>query len=152
MSEIIKKIKDLAKPIIDEANSFLVDVAIRGERSSKVIEIYADSDTGITIDQITQISRKISEILDTENIIDGRYRLDVSSPDLERPLKIFRQYHKNIGRHCKVQYSDNGIIQTQEGILLSVDDTKIVLEIGKKATKEIFFTSIVETFIIPKIK
>lgn len=152
MLEAIKKIKDLAEPIVAEVNAFLVDVTIRGEQSIKVVEVYADSDTGITIDQITRISRKLSELLDSENVIEGRYRLDVSSPDLDKPLKLLRQYSKNIGRYFKVHYSENGVHQTKEGILLSVDDSKIVLETGKNITSEIFFSSIVETVIIPKIK
>ena len=145
------KIKSLARPIIEKNNAFLVDVVVRGERTSKVLEVYVDSDTGILLDQCSHISRELSASLDEADIVQGRYRLDVSSPGLDRPLSMLRQYTKNIGRHCKVIIREEGKKVSLEGILEYVGENSI--KIGQKGnTWEIEFPTIVETYIIPKLK
>jgi ribosome maturation factor RimP len=77
--------------------------------------------------------------------------LDVSSPGLDRPLKLFRQYAKNVGRDCKVKYTADGKKNIQEGVLEQATASKIVI---KKSGKlfEIPFSAISETYIIPRIK
>ncbi|MDP1678041.1 MAG: ribosome maturation factor RimP [Bacteroidota bacterium] len=151
MSSIPDKIHSILQPITEELNVYIVEVVLRGERTSKVIEVYVDSDSGITLDQCSDISRKLSEKLDELDLITGRYRLDVSSPGLDRSLKLLRQYQKNIGRNCKIKYKENVTTVTQEGNLESVSENSITIKKNGKA-KEILFSTISETVIIPKIK
>ncbi len=151
MSSIPDKIHSILQPITEELNVYIVEVILRGERTSKVIEVYVDSDSGITLGQCSDISRKLSEKLDELDLITGRYRLDVSSPGLDRSLKLLRQYQKNIGRNCKIKYKENGATVTQEGNLESVSENSITIKKNGKA-KEILFSTISETIIIPKIK
>ena len=151
MSSIPDKIQALLQPIVEDLNAFIVEITVRGERTSKVIEVYVDSDTGITLEECSKISRNLSEKLDELDLIDGRYRLVVSSPGLDRSLKLLRQYNKNIGRTCKVKYSENGTKLIIEGNLQSVLEKSItIIKSGKQ--KEILFSTINETYIIPKIK
>ncbi|MHB1049763.1 MAG: ribosome maturation factor RimP [Bacteroidota bacterium] len=151
MALITENIQQLVSAIIDGSDVFLVDVVLRGERSSKVIEVYVDTDKGITLDECSRISRELSAKLDETDIMTGRYRLDVSSPGLDRPLKVRRQYEKNIGRMCRVISEENGEIFTREGILESVSGECIQLH-KKGIRTEIAITAIKETFIIPQIK
>ncbi|MFZ4621563.1 MAG: ribosome maturation factor RimP [Bacteroidota bacterium] len=150
MSSIPEKIHELLLPITDQSNTYVVEVILRGERSSKVIEVYVDSDKGITLDECYQISRALAEKLDEADLISGRYRLDVSSPGLDRPLKLLRQYSKNIGRTCKVKYTGEEKKMLQEGKLESVSDNSIVITKAGKRT-EISFAAINEAYIIPQI-
>lgn len=146
-----EKIKSLAQPIIERNNAFLVDVVVRGERSSKVLEVYVDSDTGIVLEQCADISRELSARLDEADIIQGRYRLDVSSPGLDRPLKVLRQYSRNIGRECRIIISEEGKKVSLEGVLDHVGENSVrIAEKGKQ--REIAFSAIVATYIIPKVK
>lgn len=150
MSSIPDKIQEFLQPITEQFDAFTVDVVLRGERTSKVIEVYVDTDRGISLDECSQISRALSEKLDEADIIPGRYRLDVSSPDLDRPLKFQRQYKKNIGRTCKVKYDVDGKKIVQEGRLESVSENNIsISKSGKRF--EIPFGAISETYIIPQI-
>lgn len=150
MSSIPDKIHEFLLPITDQSDTYVVEVLLRGERSSKVIEVYVDSDKGITLDECSQISRALSEKLDEADLIPGRYRLDVSSPGLDRPLKLLRQYKKNIGRTMKVKYTGDGKKMVQEGRLESVSETSIVItKAGKRC--EIGFSAVTEAYIIPQL-
>jgi len=151
MSSIPEKIREFLQPITEQFEAFTVDVVLRGERTSKVVEIYVDSDRGISLDECSAISRALSEKLDELDLIPGRYRLDVSSPGLDRPLKQQRQYKKNIGRVCKVKYMVDGRKSVQEGRLESVSENNIIISNSGKQF-EIPFSEINETYIIPQIK
>lgn len=150
MASIPEKISEFLQPITEQFDAYTVDVVMRGERTSKVIEIYVDSDRGITLDECSTISRSLSEKLDEADLVPGRYRLDVSSPGLDRPLKLPRQYKKNIGRTCKVKYVADGLKLVQEGRLDLVSEEKITISRSGKHF-EIPFSDITETLIIPKI-
>ncbi len=151
MSTIPDKIHSILQPITEELKVYIVEIILRGERASKVLEVYVDSDTGITLEECSDISRKLSEKLDELDLIPGRYRIDVSSPGLDRSLKLLRQYHRNIGRSCKIKYKDNKTIVILEGILESVFEKSIIIKKNGKL-KEIMFSDVSETYIIPKIK
>ena len=146
-----EKIQEFLQPLVDQVNAYVVDIVIRGERSSKVIEIYIDSDNGVSIEDCAEISRVLSEKLDEIDFIEGRYRLDISSPGLDRPLKLHRQYKKNIGRICKVKYLDEGKKKIIEGQLEEVSEDTIGIKKDKK-TYQIPFSEISETYIIPQFK
>jgi ribosome maturation factor RimP len=147
---ILDKIRTLAQPIVDQNGAFLIDVQIRGERSSKVVELFADSDDGISLEQCSAISRELSPLLDQADIIQGRYRLDVSSPGLDRPLKLLRQYKKNTDRNCKIIFEQDGQKTTVHGILKKVEPDRIIILQNNKPLA-IEFSKIKETYIIPKI-
>lgn len=151
MPSISEKIKEILQPITDSSGAFIVDVIVRGERTSKVIEIYIDTDTGITLDECSAISRMLSEKMDEADPIEGRYRMDVSSPGIDRPLTMLRQYPRNIGRTCKVKYTADGKKSVLEGKLDSVSEKNITIVRSGKPV-EVPFSDITETYIIPQIK
>ncbi len=150
MPSVPDKIREIAETFTAPIGAYVVDVVFRGERSSKVIEVYVDTDAGITLEQCSDISRLLSEWLDANELIDGRYRLDVSSPGLDRPLRLHRQYVKNIGRKCAVKYTGEGKKVLLEGILEQVTADSITVVKNKKETV-IPFESIVETMVVPLI-
>jgi ribosome maturation factor RimP len=151
MSQIIEKIQGFLSPILENTEIFLVDIVVRGELTSKVVEIYLDTDTGITLDQCSAVSRQLAHQLDQSDIIPGRYRLDVSSPGLDRPLRIPRQYKKNIGRRCTVAYTKDGISASATGILADVHEDSLTLSEGKTRVT-CLFSEIKEVYVIPQIK
>lgn len=151
MSAIVEQIRPLVEQIVEHTDVFIVEISLRGERSSKVIEVFVDTDKGISLEQCSHISRELSVKLDESDFITGRYRLDVSSPGLDRPLKLRRQYEKNIGRMCKVSFQKGDAQTTAEGVLDQVNEGMIVLAKNGKKT-EIPFSDIKETLIIPQIK
>lgn len=120
------KIEEIALAATEANDAFLVEVELK---PNNVIIVYADADTGLSIDQIKMINRKIEAELDRD-VED--FNLTVSSPDLNKPLKIWRQYKKNVGRTLKVKFQDR---QT-EGDLVEVNEEDITLSIPGKKKKD----------------
>lgn len=88
------------------------------------ITVVVDGDNGVTIDDCGEISRQLSARLDAMNFGTGRYVLEVTTPGLDQPLKLKRQYAKNIGRVLKVHRKDKSIVSAR---LAKADEQGIVL-------------------------
>ncbi|MCX2450381.1 ribosome assembly cofactor RimP [Pedobacter sp. PLR] len=150
-----KRVTELVEEkISDRPELFLVEVKMLP--NNKLI-IHVDGDEGISIQDCAAISRHVGFHLEEENTIDKAYNLEVSSPGVGEPLRLKRQYVKNIGRELSVKLSGGEI---KEGKLLSVEDNGITIEAkvkekGKKATLEttsIDFSSITETKVLISFK
>jgi ribosome maturation factor RimP len=152
MTEILEKIAALATPIIEHNGAFLTDIDLRGELRSKVLEVYVDTDEGITIDRCTAISRELSEALDAQEIIAGEYRLDVSSPDLGRPVRVLRQYKKNIGRIFSVTFVEDGVEHKLEGKAEGADEHGVTVRSDAATVKTIPLAAIAQALIVPQLK
>lgn len=150
-NESINKIKEIAYPIVEQGDAFLVDVEIKHQKVPEVW-ILVDSESGnVSLDTYSAISRRIGDALDEEDIFQNKYRLNVSSPGLSRPLSDKRQYAKNQGRVAKVKYKEQDQYQTVEGVIKQVEKDKISINTEDGDVFEILFEDIVETKIVPKI-
>ena len=117
--------------------------------------VLLDSDNGINIDECADLSRALSNVLDEVTWLEDSYLLEVSTPGLDHPLKLKRQYHKNIGRRLKVKVLE----KMEVGKLIAVADEMITLEqeIGTGKKKEIKtigipFTDIEKAFVLVSFK
>ena len=121
----------------------MVDLDIK---EGNVISVFADTDKGITVQELKMLSREIESALDRD-VED--FALTVSSPGLERPFKIKRQYIKNVGRWIKVKTSQNETIigklesATDDEIIINIPPDRKKKESAKKVT--LAFEEIVET-------
>ncbi len=146
MSEIPQRIRELSDEAASVNNAYVVDLSLRGDRHNQVLEVFVDTDSGITAEGCAAISRDLASRIDHENLIPNRYNLTVSSPGLERPLKLLRQYQKNIGRSLKVRFQAPDEKKTIVGRLKQATEAGIRLE--AKETHEdvdLAFDSIVES-------
>jgi ribosome maturation factor RimP len=128
---IEQKIKTLISP---DPESFLVEVKIRPGNNVKV---FIDADHGVSIDKLTQYNRSLYKQIEGSSLFpNGDFSLEISSPGLDEPLKLHRQYVKNIGRYVEVILKD-GI--KKEGKLIEAGDNEIAIEEerGNKKNKEI---------------
>lgn len=137
----LEDIKNIVVSQLKE-KQFLVD--IKHTESNQVI-VYIDDYNGLTIAECRRISKAIESVFDRE-VED--YSLEVSSPGLDKPFKVIEQYIKNLDKTIFVLLKD-GI--KYEGILKSVEDDKIKLEIQKKVNKKDFET-IIQDFEFKDIK
>ncbi len=128
MSSEIEALKKLLMPVLENAAVYLVDMELRGKPNSQVLSIYIDTEDGITLQQIADITREFEGILDLEDPIRGRYRLDISSPGIDRPLTEVWQFNKNIGRNLRVTYNSEDKVSETVGTLTRVDAQNIWLE------------------------
>ena len=91
MNELQETLTSLATPIVAASGAYCVDVVLRGEHGQRVVQILADTDAGITIDQCAEISRALGMAIEQAGMITGPYRLEVSSPGIDKPLRFLRQ-------------------------------------------------------------
>ncbi|HET9825759.1 MAG TPA: ribosome maturation factor [Chitinophagaceae bacterium] len=131
----IRAIEQKVIALIDpDPEAFLVDVKIRPGNN---VKIFVDADDGMSIDKLAQYNRSLYRQIEESGLFpNGDFSLEISSPGLDEPLKIHRQYLKNIGRDIEVVMK-NGI--KQEGRLVSATNDEIVIEEEKrnKKTREV---------------
>lgn len=125
---IEQRITDL---ISAEPELFLVEVKIKPTNN---IKVYIDGDQGVSIEKLVNYNRKLYKQIEEEGLYpDGDFSLEVSSPGLDEPLKMHRQYQKNIGRFAEVIDKEG---QRKEGKLVGVGENEILLEETKGKGKK----------------
>lgn len=140
----------IAKLLADTEDIFLVSVRIKPTNN---IKVFLDADGGLNIDKCVKINRAMYRTIEEEAWYpDGNFSLEVSSPGIDEPLLLLRQYVKNIGRSVEVTLTDD---TKQEGKLLEATEAAITIEYtegkNKKAitvTKEIPFDQIKQTIVL----
>jgi ribosome maturation factor RimP len=145
MQEIKEKIKSLLAPVLDQYQAFLIDIVVRNERGGKLLQVFLDTDIGVTIDQCAEISRSLSSEIERENVIETSYRLEVSSPGIDKPLTVLRQYRKNVGRRFKVTFKRAGLNSTIVGPLSSIDADLLTFAPDKGEPLSLRFSEIIES-------
>ncbi len=128
---IVEQIKTWGAEFLPQ-DTFVVDVEYKP--TGKKLAVFLDADSALTIDQCRKFNSFLSEKLDEVDFGDGKYTLEVSSPGVDRPLKLFRQYHKHIGRELAIKL----LAQTElTGKLTEITENAIVLELkdSKKGYK-----------------
>jgi ribosome maturation factor RimP len=113
---------------------FLVEVRIKPTNNVKV---FIDADEGVILSELIDYNRKLYKQLEESTLFpNGDFSLEVSSPGLDEPLKLFRQYKKNIGRFVEVHFKDS---TKKEGKLIDATQDGIIIETetGKGKKKEI---------------
>ena len=130
----IGRLEGLVNEILDhEDGYFLVDIRIKPTNN---IKVFLDGDFGVSIEKCVSVNRKLYKLLEEKEIYpNGDFSLEVSSPGLDEPLKLHRQYIKNINRPVEVTLKDG--VKT-EGILKAVEEGHILVEEtrGKNKKKE----------------
>jgi ribosome maturation factor RimP len=130
-----EQIEVILEPYLAEGDCFVVDIQIKPSRSGQKVSILLDSDEGIGIDECVKISRRLGNELEEKELISEAYTLEVSSPGLDQPLRLLRQYKKNVGRTLKITLLTGEVVT---GTLVEVKEESVVLQLPKpkKKTKE----------------
>ena len=130
---LLATVESLVQSLLaEEPTYFLVDARVKPTNN---IKIFLDGDQGITIEKCVRINRALYKKIEELNIFPlGDFSLEVSSPGLDEPLKLNRQYRKNIGRSVEILLQDG---TRKEGKLAEVTEDGIILEepVGKKPVK-----------------
>lgn len=128
----IKAVEQMLNGLLaDHPTHFLVDIWIKPTNN---IKVFIDADEGIILSLLIEYNRKLYKKLEESGLFpDGDFSLEVSSPGLDEPLKLFRQYKKNVGRYVDVTKNDSSKVEgrlieaTEDGILVETETGK-----GKK--------------------
>ncbi|MBN2543744.1 ribosome maturation factor RimP, partial [bacterium] len=115
----------------------LVELKETGHGRSRKLSIFLYHPNGFSIGDCARLSRRISDLLDTEDIIKTRYFLEVSSPGLDRKLETLRDFTRNIGETMTVFKKDGKnlegklIGEKDKHLILIVDDEKILIPMNE---------------------
>ena len=141
----------LLAPLLEDGDCFLIDIVIKPSKASQKVTILVDSDEGITIQQCTSISRRLAKQLEELEIFTDAYTLEVSSPGLDQPLVLPRQYQKNVGRSLKITLKTGEVLQ---GTLTDAGQDRITIQLPapkKKSKTPVDETSLVRTISLDEI-
>lgn len=151
-NNVINKISELAESVLAATDFFLIDVEIKGSNTTEVWVSVDGKNRSINMDECAEISNELSFLMDAHELFSDKYRINVSSPGLDRPLVDRRQYPKNKGRKIKVKYKQDGEDLKVEGTLQEVSEEGIVVEINEQTSVDLPFENLVETKVIPSFK
>jgi len=134
---VIERVTEFAESLLPAMGLELFEVQFRREQHGWVLRLIVDRDTGVTLDDCSQVSRETSDFLDVEDLIEHQYHLEVSSPGIERPLRTIDECKRYIGKKARVK-----LIEPPESQKVVIGDieavadgcVKIISEEGKTLT------------------
>ncbi len=132
-TDLSTRVRGVVESHVTAAEAELVDVEIKGQKGSRTVRLLCDRDGGLDIDVITRISRSIGD--DLNDVVPGRFTLEVTSPGATRPLKTGRDFRRNIGREVRVQRLGQSELS---GTVVGADDDTLTLDVdGNETTIDI---------------
>lgn len=130
----------------DLEDCYVVDISV-GPHDR--FTVYIDSDSHFSLGRCKTVSRYLERLIEENNWAGEKYVLEVSSPGLDRPLKLKRQYNKNLGRRLVIQTNEG---EKFEGLLTAVDDDVITVKIDDKIEKQLNFNEIDKAKVLASFK
>jgi ribosome maturation factor RimP len=124
----LDSLKDRMKPLVEESGFELAEVASLVAGGRQILRVYIFSPAGVTLDDCAVVSREISDLLDTQDLVSGRYTLEISSLGLDRPLVTSRDFQRRSGERVRITYDDGGKKRIAQGILKGCDGIIIRIE------------------------
>lgn len=139
-----EEISAAIRPIIEATGNYLEELTITSAGKVKILTVIIDSDNHLNLDQVTAVTKEISEIIESlEGLGDGAFTLEVTSPGIDRPLTKPRHWRKNLDRLVKITMTSGqeitGRIGEATDSTVLVDLQKVSFEDIKRAVLEIEF-------------
>ncbi len=137
LNPVVDRVSVLISPIVTDLGLELYDVEYQGGILRVVVDTPAGDPAGVNMESIALITRLISREFDHSDPVPGHYTLEVTSPGLERSLRVPKHFASEIGKVVALRLTAavNGVRRAQ-GVLLSADDTNIVVRLNDKSTTE----------------
>ena len=126
--QIEQEITVIAKHAIAQIGGYILDVRVKGSRGSRSLVIIADTQPGITLDELTAVSREVEHQLDDSDLFTDNYTLEVTSPGLDWPLKTARDFRRRLGKSVRLEHTVPDMMNPVEGELVEVSDEDITLQ------------------------
>ena len=127
-AELKTRLVDLLEPVILDHGAELVDLELAGALGNCTVRLLVHKDPGSTVHLCAQISREVGDLLDIHELVPGRYRIEVTSPGFDRPLKSDRDFARACSRMVKVVQPSG---RTINGRLVEWETESISLETPK---------------------
>lgn len=124
MADSTLLVRATVEPVIEQAGASLYDLELK----AGLLQVLVERREGLDLDAIADLSRRISHALDEADPIPGHYTLEVSSPGLERPLRLPSHFAGAIGEVVTIKTAPNSEIRRVRGKLLAADDATCTVE------------------------
>jgi ribosome maturation factor RimP len=116
-----QRLRDIVAGTVDAAGCELVAIEVTGDNRGTIVRLFIDKAGGVNIDDCARISRAVSPELDVEDPIPGEYRLEVSSPGMDRPVETVADFKRFIGYAAKIRMLPGAERRRYTGELVSAD-------------------------------
>ena len=135
MSVSRARLVQLLTPAVQATGHDLEDIAVSPAGKRQVVRLVVDRDGGSTLDDVAEVSRAVSAVLDAEeqdepDLLAGAYVLEVSSPGVDRPLTAPRHWRRNLGRLVTATLTDGSAVT---GRVLQADEVEVRLGLPDQA-------------------
>jgi len=142
---VLSDVEALVRPVVEAHRLELFDLSFRLEQGGWVLRVTVDcvvgvpadgvpggAESGVTLGQCEGVSRDLSTVLDVADLLPPSYTLEVSSPSVERPLRVLADYVRFVGRPAKLTLcaSMPGYGSVLRGVLAGVDGASALLDVG----------------------
>lgn len=129
----VDELKTRLEPMVENLGFELAEISAPVVGGRHILRLFIFSPDGVKLDDCAHVSRQVSDLLDTEDIIEKRFNLEVSSLGLDRPLITPRDFDRRIGEMIKVTYEDEKGVKSASGILDESNVSFIKIRTDKKA-------------------
>lgn len=125
-----QKIEALLKPTIESMGFDLWGIEYMPAGRHTLLRVYVDKEGGITVDECADVSRQVGAIMDVDDPISSEYRLEISSPGMDRLLFRPEQYARYKGKTVQVRTAVSVLGRRKlKGPMVDVSDTMVVIEV-----------------------
>jgi ribosome maturation factor RimP len=150
LNQTEQKIADIATPVVEDMGFELLYVTLKGQENDHILEIVAENPEtkNLGVDECARISRAVAAVLDVEDPIKSAYRLELSSPGIDRKLIRLKDFSTYAGLEAKIEINptlDDEKWADQKrfrGILEGEKDGFVLLKTEDKGDVQLPFTSI----------
>ncbi|HHM23865.1 MAG TPA: hypothetical protein ENJ23_02360 [Bacteroidetes bacterium] len=144
--DLAEQIRELIEPEIRLYGAELLDLQLRGKPGRYRLYVIADTVDGITIAQCTEITRRILNLPELDDLLGSNFVLEVSSPGVDWPLRTRREFELKLGRELEVTYREEDQEKKIRGELMAADDEAILVRAPGKSEDvlRIFYSQIVK--------
>lgn len=127
---VVRKIEDDVERLVTDFGYELVQIKYGGGAGGRSLVIMIDSEAGVSVDDCSNMSRRLSMLLDTLDPIPGSYTLIVSSPGLDRPLTRDEDFERFAGEVAALRYTTaDGVRRTDTGVLRGIEGQDVVIDV-----------------------
>lgn len=140
MQSVSDDLHAIVNDICREQGVELVEIVRKGKHVSSVLQVFVDKEGGITLDNCVAISQRLSDILDEAFPDMESYRLEVSSPGIDRPLTTEKDFKRNIGRRVAIECQQNEPLKRIKGDIVDANAEVVQIDTGKKVV-DVAYTS-----------
>jgi ribosome maturation factor RimP len=134
---LVQRLWEIVEPVVTTEGMELVEVEFQREPRGWTLRLYIDKDGGVDVNDCMAVSREVGDLLDVKDPIEHPYHLEVSSPGLNRPIRMQKDFERFSGRRVKISLSEplegrrvfQGVLLGLDGQVLRMDCDQRVYEI-----------------------